>query len=151
MTAPTATRTSGPAGVAEAILLLHRRGWRVTKARSALLDDLHAAPGRVTADELIQRHPDADPATIYRSLAQFEAAGILEHVHLGHGPAAYRWVGARTFTVVCDGCGRTSEIPRRDVASFVAAIERRHGFAVDLGHFALSGHCADCTATGGAS
>ena len=62
-------------------------GGRLTKARRDLLHDLHEAPVRVTAEELVARHPDIDQATVYRSLSHFEEVGVVEHVHLGHGPA----------------------------------------------------------------
>ena len=65
-------------------------GGRLTKARRDLLHDLHEAPVRVTAEELVARHPDIDQATVYRSLSHFEEVGVVEHVHLGHGPASYR-------------------------------------------------------------
>jgi Fur family ferric uptake transcriptional regulator len=119
-------------------------GGRLTRARRTLLDDLFATQGRVTAEELAERHPDIDPATVYRSLSHFEEVGVIEHVHLGHGPAAYRWAGARTVAAVCERCGRVTDIPTDELSALADRLEHRYGLRLELGHFALSVRCPTC-------
>ena len=99
----------------EAVERVRGTGGRLTRARRVLLEDLYDLGGRITAEELAERHDDIDLATVYRSLAHFEDVGVIEHVHLGHGPAAYRWSGARTIPAVCDGCGAVVDIPAEEL------------------------------------
>ena len=98
----------------------------------------------MTAEELAERHADIDPATVYRSLSHFEEVGVVEHVHLGHGPAAYRWVGQRTVTAVCEVCGTVTDIPASELDDLAERLEQRYGVCLSLGHFALSARCTDC-------
>ena len=98
----------------------------------------------MTAEELAERHDDVDLATVYRSLSHFEEVGVIEHVHLGHGPAAYRWAGARTVAAVCDGCGAVTDIPTDELAALADRLEHRYGLHLELGHFALSVRCPAC-------
>ncbi len=104
---------------------MRRGGGRITQARADLLEDLYSHGGRVTAEELVARHDDIDLATVYRSLSHFEEVGVIEHVHLGHGPAAYRWAGARTVAAVCDGCGVVTDIPTDELDALADRLEQR--------------------------
>jgi Fur family ferric uptake transcriptional regulator len=128
----------------DALERVRQGGGRLTKARRELLADLHAHGGRVTAEELTDRHADIDQATVYRSLSHFEEVGVVEHVHLGHGPAAYRWAGERTIAAVCDVCGAVTDIPAAELDTLADRLDDRYGVALSLGHFALSVRCADC-------
>lgn len=119
-------------------------GGRLTRARRTLLEDLFTTSGRVTAEELAERHDDIDLATVYRSLSHFEEVGVIEHVHLGHGPAAYRWAGGRTVAAVCDGCGVVTDIPTDELAALAERLELRYNLHLELGHFALSVRCPAC-------
>jgi Fur family ferric uptake transcriptional regulator len=128
----------------EAVELVRQGGGRITKARRILLEDLFNHGGRTTAEQLAERHHDIDTATVYRSLAHFEEVGVVEHVHLGHGPAAYRWAGGRTVAAVCDGCGLVTDIPTDELAALADRLEHGYGLHLELGHFALSVRCPAC-------
>jgi Fur family ferric uptake transcriptional regulator len=132
----------------EALERVRAGGGRLTRARRTLLEDLFTTQGRVTADELAERHDDIDVATVYRSLSHFEEVGVIEHVHLGHGPAAYRWAGARTVAAVCDGCGLVTDIPTEELAALDDRLEDAYGLRLSLGHFALSVRCPTCVTPG---
>ena len=119
-------------------------GARLTKARRELLLDLFNTTGRVTAEELAERHTGIDQATVYRSLSHFEEAGVIEHVHLGHGPASYRWAGTRTVAAVCEGCGAVTELPSHELDQLADRLEQAYGLELSLGHFALSVRCRSC-------
>jgi Fur family ferric uptake transcriptional regulator len=128
----------------DAVQRVRDGGGRLTRARRTLLADLFSIGGRVTAEELAERHDDIDVATVYRSLSHFEDVGVIEHVHLGHGPAAYRWAGTRTFAAVCAGCGAVSDIPSTELDSLADRLEHTYGLQLELGHFALSVRCDSC-------
>jgi Fur family ferric uptake transcriptional regulator len=128
----------------EAVERVRTGGGRITRARKTLLEDLHAHGGRVTAEELAARHDDIDTATVYRALAHFEEVGVVEHVHLGHGPAAYRWAGERTIAAVCDVCGSVTDIPVTELDELRLRLHQQYGVTLTLGHFALTVRCSSC-------
>ena len=103
-----------------------------------------ATDAGLTAEQVGALLPDVDQATVYRTLVQFEQAGIVEHVHLGHGAATYRRAGTGGVPVVCEVCGRVIEIAPADLESLVAKVRRRHRMVIDAGHFALTGRCTTC-------
>lgn len=129
----------------EALERVRAGGGRLTTARRALLEDLYRRGDRVTVEELAERHPDIDVATVYRSLSQFEEVGVVEHVHLGHGPASYRWAGERSIAAVCQACGFVTDIPTEELADLSARLESQYGVRLELGHFALSVRCPACS------
>ena len=128
----------------EAVELVRQGGGRITKARRILLEDLFNHGGRTTAEQLAERHRDIDTATVYRSLSHFEEVGVVEHVHLGHGPAAYRWAGVRTVAAVCESCGAVTDIPADELDDLAERLEAKYGLQLSLGHFALSVRCPAC-------
>jgi Fur family ferric uptake transcriptional regulator len=144
MTKTSSARGSSEIGLDEALDRLRVAGGRITRARRTLLEDLYRAPGRVTVDELASRHPDVDSATLYRSLSHFESIGLIDHVHLGHGPAGYRWVGHRSVAVVCEECGRVVDVPADELRPLADRLRRHYGIRLSIGHFALTARCEDC-------
>lgn len=129
----------------DAVDRVREGGGRITRARRVLLEDLYSLGERVTAEELADRHDDIDLATVYRSLAHFEEVGVIEHVHLGHGPAVYRWAGARTIAAVCEGCGAVVDIPAEELDGVAGRLHTHYGLRLSLGHFALSVRCPACS------
>ena len=77
--------------VDEIIGKLRAQGGRLTDARRAtirvLLDN---GRSHLSAEDIVSRvrlgHPDIAESTVYRNLITFEELGIVEHIHLGHGP-----------------------------------------------------------------
>lgn len=136
---------TGTLALDDAVERVRTGGGRITKARRTLLEDLHAHGGRITAEELAERHDDIDTATVYRALAHFEEVGVVEHVHLGHGPAAYRWAGERTIAAVCEVCGAVTDIPVAELDDLRQRLQDRYGVSLALGHFALSVRCSSCS------
>jgi Fur family ferric uptake transcriptional regulator len=128
----------------EALDRVREGGGRLTRARRVLLEDLYDLGGRITAEELAERHDDIDLATVYRSLSHFEEVGVIEHVHLGHGPASYRWAGTRTITAVCEGCGAVVDIPAEELDDLASRLAGEYHLRLSLGHFALAVRCPAC-------
>jgi Fur family transcriptional regulator, ferric uptake regulator len=131
------------------LTLVRQRGGRVTTPRRAIIQALLAAPDHhVTAEQLadtVQRaHPDVHRSTIYRTLDALTALGVLDHVHLGHGPAVYHFTDQAHHHIVCRDCGRVVELPLGALASLQRRVARDYDFTLDATHFALTGHCANC-------
>jgi Fur family ferric uptake transcriptional regulator len=128
---------------------LRERGQRWTPQRRVLVDVLASTRGHVTGSELVERCRAIDPATVpstvYRTLDVLEELGLVSHSH-GHD-------GREEFHVLpeeehghlqCTRCGRTWDLPLWEAEGFVADVEARHGFRVDVSHLSVAGRCPDC-------
>src|SRR5262245_12702641 len=121
MTATIARPPFAAASPTAAVGALRARGLRVSASRRLVLEALYTADAPVSAEAvsggLGGKLPPADLASVYRNLDTLEEIGLVEHVHLGHGPGLYALAGSRRGWVACDRCGR-------NVALESAALER---------------------------
>src|SRR5262245_34525548 len=129
------------------VTLMRERGLRQTLARRCLIEALVADDAHLSAEQLSERVQasvgEVHRATIYRSLEALERAGVVEHVHLGHGPAVYHLADDLHQHLVCEACGSVTEAP----PGLLAGAQRRlagTGFRLRAHHFALLGRCASC-------
>ena len=133
---------------AEALERLRALGLRVTTARRAVLEALLEADGHLRAEDLAavvqDRHPDVHLSTVYRALEAFEEAGLVAHVHLGHGPSTYHLAEQLHHHAVCEVCGKVVELPDDVLDDVAQRVRSEFGFEVDARHFALAGRCAAC-------
>ena len=134
---------------AEPILgLLRARGGRVTTCRRAILETFLGSGGHVTAEALTARvqasQPDVHESTVYRFLDELERLGVVDHVHLGHGPAVYHLASDTHHHLVCDGCGTVVEVPENLFADLRSRLRDDYAFSLQPRHFAVTGRCKDC-------
>lgn len=135
---------------AEPILaLLRARGGRVTTCRRAILETFLGTGGHVTAEVLTAGvqvgQPDVHESTVYRFLDELERLGVVDHVHLGHGPAVYHLATDAHNHLVCDRCGKVVEVPETVFDDLRAHLRQEFGFAVQPRHFAVTGRCRECS------
>jgi len=127
---------------------LRASGVRITAPRRMVLAALAESGSHVTAEELHRRvradHPEVSVSSVYRTMELLTDHGVVDHVHLGHGPAQYHLTQERHAHLVCNGCGAVSEVDASLSEPFAAEVERTLGFHLDLGHFALTGWCDVC-------
>ena len=131
-----------------ALGVLRARGLRLSGARRKVLDALFAARGPVSAEE-IERHTSmggdgCDLASVYRNLEVLEAAGVVRHLHVGHGAGLYLSATDATELVVCERCGARADIDPRVTADVRAAVRAATGFVARFDHFPLAGLCPRC-------
>lgn len=135
---------------AEPILgLLRAQGGRVTTCRRAILETFLGIGGHVTAEVLTARvqesQPDVHESTVYRFLDELERLGVVDHVHLGHGPAVYHLSSDAHHHLVCDKCGAVEEVPESVFAELRSQLKDSYGFALQPRHFAVTGRCQACS------
>jgi Fur family transcriptional regulator, ferric uptake regulator len=127
---------------------LRERGGRVTAPRRAIIGALLDAGEHVTAEELVEAVKVVDPeihlSTVYRTLEALTELGVVNHVHLGHGPAVYHLSDDAHYHLVCYDCGSIIELPPDAFDTLGHRFERDYGFRLDARHFALGGHCRQC-------
>ncbi len=140
----------GPGDAAHALRV---HGCRVTRPRVAVLGALLDHDGPVDAATLTLaaqgREPGIHEATVYRTIATLAEAGMVSHLHAGHGPSLVRLAGDRRLVVVCRRCNTLAAAPRGAVLALVESTELATGIRVDPGHFAIEGLCAACRADAG--
>jgi len=121
---------------------------RVTAARRALLAALAASDQHRTAEDLADEvrgsFPAVHRATIYRSLDALTDMGLIEHVHLGHGPAVYHLAEGTHHHLVCEACGTVIEAPAALFDELSQVLKAAYGFDVTSRHFAMMGRCRPC-------
>lgn len=131
---------------------IREQGGRVTDQRKAILRVLFDESDHVTADELVGRVnsalPDVHVTTVYRFLETLEQMGLVAHVHLGHGPAAYHLTTHRHAHVLCDGCGTIEVISSATIDRWSSELQVETGFQLTEQHFALAGRCRRCSDLG---
>ncbi len=134
---------------AEPILaLLRARGGRVTTCRRTILETFLGIGGHVTAESLTAQvqatQPDVHESTVYRFLDELERLGVVDHVHLGHGPAVYHLSRDAHHHLVCDRCGTVVEVPEEVFAGLRTQLQADFGFSLAPRHFAVTGRCQSC-------
>ena len=134
---------------AEPILaLLRAQGGRITTCRRTILETFLGIGGHVTAESLTARvqasQPDVHESTVYRFLDELERLGVVDHVHLGHGPAVYHLASDAHHHLVCDRCGMVMEVPEEVFAGLRSRLSDDFGFNLRPRHFAVTGRCQPC-------
>ena len=136
-----------------ALGVLREQGLRISSARRLVLQSLFAAEGPATAEAIASRTGLAlDLASVYRNLETLERVGIVQHVHLGHGPGLYALAGGREREyLVCDRCGRVEAVASERLERTRETIRDDFGYEARFTHFPIVGICADCSASGEAA
>ena len=129
---------------------LRSRGYRVTPQRQLVLEAVarldHATPEEIGA-EVQQTAPTVNISTIYRTLELLEQIGMVTHNHLRHGAPTYHLAAhADHVHLVCQVCGRVTEVGPDAIKPLVIALDEQQGFETDVGHLTVFGRCADCRA-----
>jgi Fur family transcriptional regulator, ferric uptake regulator len=129
----------------EAVAVLRERGLRLSTPRRMVLEALFAADGPVSAEHLATGL-NLDLASVYRNLEALEANGVVQHVHLGHGPGLHALVGpaGEREHLYCERCGAVRAVSPGELDPVRAQIRERFGFEARFTHFAIAGVCADC-------
>jgi Fur family ferric uptake transcriptional regulator len=128
---------------------LRAHGLRVSAARRLVLQALYEADGPVSADAIAQgldgQLPPSDLSSVYRNLETFEHVGLVEHVHLGHGPGLYALGDDTRGWAVCELCDRHIAVAGSALALVRAAVLDATGFDAGFSHFPIVGRCPECT------
>jgi Fur family transcriptional regulator, ferric uptake regulator len=131
--------------------VLRAHGQRVTRARRAVWQALEAATTHLTVEELASRVREQEPgvnvASVYRSLALFEAFDLARVSRLGDDDAG-RWELAHPddhFHIVCEQCGTVDHHVGDLVERLRDHLGISHGFRTGTIELTVTGRCARCT------
>ena len=94
--------------------VLRAGGFRVTRGRLTLLSLLETAGTPLSIQEILAAWQGTKPdtATLYRSLTDLHATGIVRRVELGTGSAHFEYTPSRPHHhhIICNGCGVVEEL-----------------------------------------
>jgi Fe2+ or Zn2+ uptake regulation protein len=148
---PAPDRAAQPdAVVADVTALLRAHAERMTGPRRAVVSALAVQTRHVTAEELVRAVAAVDArvhrASVYRTLEALTDLGVVQHIHVGHGPTVYHLVGAAGAHphAQCHSCGALVDLPPGLLDDVAARMRAETGFALDATHMALSGTCVTC-------
>lgn len=147
MTVPAHTAPIAVPDLAAAVQAVRARGLRLSSARLVVLEALFSAAGPLTAEEIARGATDragCDLASVYRNLEVLEEAGVVRHLHVGHGAGLYLPAADAAELVVCERCGARADIDPRVTADVRAAVRAATGFTPRFDHFPLAGLCPRC-------
>lgn len=130
---------------------LKAEGYRVTKARRAVLEAVALGTGHMTPEEIYRRarqcYRKLGLVTVYRTLAILESLGLIQRVHVEsgcHSFAAVRLEIGHHHQLVCRTCGRVEEFPDCALGSLLLQLQARTGFAIESHHLEVVGRCPKC-------
>jgi len=123
---------------------------RMTRQRRIILEELRAAGGHPTADELHQRVrqrlPRISLATVYRNLDVLAEAGEIVTVRLAGGQRRFDAVLDRHYHVRCVECGKVRDVPAEPFGDIGEAARRVCDFEVLGYELQIDGLCPSCAA-----
>lgn len=136
---------------------LRNAGLKVTTPRLKILKVLENASERhMSADGIFRKLRDEGEeiglATVYRALAQFEAAGMITRHHFEGGQTVFELErGPHHDHIVCVRCGRVEEFYDKVIEERQRAIAEKLGFDLSDHALTLYGECSGggCTARDG--
>lgn len=133
---------------------LRNAGLKVTTPRLKILELLENAKERHMTAEAIHRQllvlgEEIGLATVYRALAQFEAAGLVTRHHFEGGIAVFELErGPHHDHIVCVRCGRVEEFYDKVIEDRQREIAKKLGFTLRDHAMTLYGECSGTECTG---
>jgi len=127
-----------------------RRGVRWTNQRQVIVEQFLLAGEHLTADELLPRAREVDPAigaaTVYRTLNLLVEIGAAQRVRLGGGSASFEPVLGRAHHdhLICLACGMVVEFEDEGIEKRQNAIAKKHGFVLRHHRLEMFGLCPSC-------
>ncbi len=116
---------------------LSNAGLRITRPRLRILEILEHAADRgehLSAEDVYREllgdaEPDAGIATVYRVLAQFEVAGLVNRLNFDGGQAVFELErGTHHDHMVCLDSGEVVEFCEEQIEALQEKIARKHGY-----------------------
>ena len=129
---------------------LRDAGLKVTVPRMKILEILQAASEHhLSAEEiyrlLVDAGSDVGLATVYRVLAQFEAAGLVTRQNFEGGHSVFELnQGEHHDHLVCVMCGKVLEFVDDMIEARQETIAKQAGFTMKAHALTIYGHCPEC-------
>lgn len=132
---------------------ISQSGYRLTRARQAIVSVIESAADTLSPEALLERGKQLEPSlglvSVYRTLTILESLGIVRRVHLEDGCRGYaRAASTHGHLLICRVCGQVVEFEGCDLGAMISSIGDQTGFKVDDHLLELSGICSSCSCSG---
>ncbi len=121
---------------------------RMTRQRSALLDELKATHDHPTADELHSRLrvklPRVSLATVYRNLERLVEDGRIRVIDIPGRPRRFDGDLSSHYHVRCVNCGRVDDVKLDKVPNLGALVAKTGAYGAVTMRLEFEGLCARC-------
>ena len=129
--------------------IIREAGYRLTRAREAVLEVLAEAEGSLDAAAIYERgrrvHPALGRVSVYRTLELLVALELVRPVHGEGGCHTYaRADRPEGHYLVCQRCGQVTEFPCSGLEEWLEGVGRRSGFEIRKHLVQLEGICGEC-------
>ena len=127
---------------------MSERGFRMTRQRRVILDELRRANVHPTADELHarvrRRLPHISLATVYRNLDLLSEAGEVRKIELAGQQRRYDGCTETHQHVRCVRCGRIDDMPCTPMPALAGEVRDRLDYEIVDCRIEFSGVCPAC-------
>lgn len=119
-----------------------------TQRRSAILEQVAAADGPVSAEEIFQRlqgrFPTLALSTVYRNLEKLAEDGLIEKETSPEGVFLYCRCDEHGHYLVCTQCHRRVRLMECPLSEVESQLEKQTGFLIDRHQLTIYGKCPKC-------
>jgi len=128
---------------------LSRRGVRMTPQRLMIVAAIESSSNHISAEEVfaevLQKYPNVNISTVYRTLDLLEEMGLVTKTDLGDGRVRYHPADkGHHHHLVCRQCGAIIDLDESALAGLKETLRRDYGFVADLRHLGIWGLCVKC-------
>ena len=126
--------------------LLRSSGHKVTPVRETVYRALATIEAPVSNAELIRQLADVDTVSVYRTLALFEAIGIINRIWTGFKSKVElgELFSPHHHHFTCNTCGGVLSFKSNEIERELTALELKLGVTIQQHQIELSGLCANC-------
>ena len=128
---------------------LGEKGYRLTPQRLMILEQVEAAEGHVSAEEILQciraRYPNLNISTVYRTLELLKDLTLVTETDMGDGRVRFHAMDkGHHHHLICSICGQIIDLGEAELKPLSDLLALRYGFQADLRHLAIFGRCKGC-------
>ncbi len=135
----------------EVIETLRANGYKITKARYAVIHVLTRNRKKLTAQEILRQGRSEDPklgiVTVYRTLELLSELGVAKRLHGDSGCHSYALSepGEHRHYLICKGCGAVMEFDGyEEMSVLLKKLEEKTGFQITDHWLQAFGYCPQC-------
>jgi len=128
---------------------LHENGYRITKARAAVVETVEKSTRALSPVEVYDRARKKYRAlglvTVYRTLEKLEELHLIQRVHQPTGCQAFISAGhGHQHLLLCQNCGQVVFFEGDDLDALIESVAQQTGYQINEHWFQLFGLCANC-------
>ncbi len=132
---------------------LAQAGYSSTRPRRAIVEAIAAAPGGITAADILERarqaHPGLGLVTVYRTLDILSNLGLVRRIHTADGCHTYALTQcAHGHHVVCERCHQAVEFEGCELHELMQSVTQQTGYQVTDHWLEMFGLCPRCQMQG---